>query len=87
MDRQKVSYDQVQYFSLDEADRMLDVELKENIVKIVRNAEMPGKGLRRMMMFSTTFPDKNQKMTFEFLANDYLFLVMDRRGGITKDVS
>ena len=87
VDRQKVSYAQVQYLVLDEADRMLDMGFKDDIVKIVRNAEMPGKGLRRTMMFSATFPDEIQKMAFEFLADDYLFLAMARLGGAFKDVS
>ena len=87
LDRQKFSYDQVQYFTLIKADRMLNMGFKDDIVKIVRNAKMQSKGLRRTMMFSTTFPDKIQKMAFEFLADDYLFLAMARLGGAFKDVS
>ena len=72
---------------LDEADRMLDMGFKDDIVKMVRNPNMPGKGSRRTMMFSATFPDEIQKMAFEFLSDDYLFLGIGRVGGACKDVA
>ena len=84
--RGRISYSQVQYLVLDEADRMLDMGFKDDIVKMVRNPEMPGKNSRRTMMFSATFPDEIQKMAFEFLADDYLFLRIGRVGGACKDV-
>ena len=39
------------------------------------------------MMFSATFPDEIQKMAFEFLSDDYLFLGIGRVGGACKDVA
>lgn len=86
VERGRISYSQVQYLVLDEADRMLDMGFKDDIVKMVRNPEMPGKNSRRTMMFSATFPDEIQKMAFEFLADDYLFLRIGRVGGACKDV-
>jgi len=86
VERGKISYSQVQYLVLDEADRMLDMGFKDDIVKMVRNPDMPGKSSRRTMMFSATFPDEIQKMAFEFLADDYLFLRIGRVGGACKDV-
>jgi len=38
-------------------------------------------------MFSATFPDEIQKMAFEFLSDDYLFLGIGRVGGACKDVA
>lgn len=87
MERGKVSYSQLQFLVLDEADRMLDMGFKDDIVKMVRNPNMPGKGSRRTMMFSATFPDEIQKMAFEFLSDDYLFLGIGRVGGACKDVA
>jgi probable ATP-dependent RNA helicase DDX4 len=86
VERGRVSYSPVQYLVLDEADRMLDMGFKDDIIKMVRNPAMPGKGSRRTMMFSATFPDEIQKMAFEFLADDYLFLGVGRVGGACKDV-
>ena len=87
VERGKVSYSQLQFLVLDEADRMLDMGFKDDIVKMVRNPNMPGKGSRRTMMFSATFPDEIQKMAFEFLSDDYLFLGIGRVGGACKDVA
>ena len=87
VERGKVSYCELQFLVLDEADRMLDMGFKDEIVKMVRNPNMPGKGSRRTMMFSATFPDEIQKMAFEFLSDDYLFLGIGRVGGACKDVA
>ena len=87
VERGKVSYSNLQFLVLDEADRMLDMGFKDDIIKMVRNPDMPGKGTRRTMMFSATFPDEIQKMAFEFLADDYLFLGIGRVGGACRDVA
>ena len=63
-ERGRASFSQVQYLVLDEADRMLDMGFKDDIIKMARNPAMPGKGSRRTMMFSATFPDKIKKSNF-----------------------
>jgi len=85
VERNKICYQQVQYLVLDEADRMLDMGFKEDILRMVRNPEMPGKGTRQTLMFSATYPEEIQKMAFEFMT-DYLFLAVGLVGGACSDV-
>jgi len=86
VERGKISYAKLQFLVLDEADRMLDMGFKEDISKMVRNTDMPGKGFRQTLMFSATYPDEIQKMAFEFMSN-YLFLAVGVVGGACSDVS
>merc|ERR1719228_1983490 len=86
VERGKISYAKLQFLVLDEADRMLDMGFKEDISKMVRNTDMPGKGTRQTLMFSATYPDEIQKMAFEFMSN-YLFLAVGVVGGACSDVS
>lgn len=86
VERGKISFMNVQYLVLDEADRMLDMGFKEDIDKMVRNPDMPGKGERQTLMFSATFPPEIQKMAYEFMSN-YLFLVVGVVGGACTDVT
>jgi len=53
---------------LDEADRMLSMNMEMHIRKVVEDYGFPKKDERQTMMFSATFPQECQK-----LAEDYLF--------------
>jgi len=86
VERGKISYNKLQFLVLDEADRMLDMGFKEDIGRMVRNTDMPGKGIRQTLMFSATYPDEIQKMAFEFMSK-YLFLAVGVVGGACSDVS
>ena len=86
VERGRISYSKLQFLVLDEADRMLDMGFKEDIGKMVRNTDMPSKGIRQTLMFSATYPDEIQKMAFEFMSN-YLFLAVGVVGGACSDVS
>ena len=68
------SNSQVHYLVLDVAHRMWDMGFKDEIFKMVRNLEIPGRNNRSMMIFSVTFPDEIQKMVFEYLVDGYLLL-------------
>ena len=62
VEKGKVSFANVKYLVLDEADRMLDMGFLPDITKIACHESMPKKGERKTLMFSATFPDTVQHM-------------------------
>jgi len=80
-----VILDNVKYFILDEADRMLDMGFGPEIKKIVTTFTMPSKENRQTLMFSATFPEEVQQIASEYL-NDYVFLTVGRVGSTTSDI-
>jgi len=87
VEKGRVSFANLQYLVLDEADRMLDMGFMPEIEKCVENPNMPDNESRRTLMFSATFPDEIQEAAQNFLRKDYLFLVVGMIGGACKDVS
>ncbi|XP_035216173.1 probable ATP-dependent RNA helicase vasa-like isoform X2 [Stegodyphus dumicola] len=85
VEKGKVSFSQIRYFVLDEADRMLDMGFAPAIRKMVEHSSMPEKGVRQTLMFSATFPEDIQKMAGDFLDN-YLFLTVGMVGAANADV-
>ena len=81
----QVILDNIKYFILDEADRMLDMGFGPEIKKVVNNYTLPGKENRQTLMFSATFPEEIQQLAAEFL-NDYVFLTVGRIGSTTSDI-
>merc|ERR1711990_1278634 len=65
---------------------MLDMGFREDIKGIIRNRNIPQRGLRKTLMFSATFPNEIQKMAQDFLDN-YIFLSVGLVGGACSDVS
>lgn len=57
----------VEFFILDEADRMLDMGFHDDIMTIA--SHLPDSGKRRTMMFSATMPPKIQKLASAVLNN------------------
>lgn len=86
VDKGKVSFDDVRYLVLDEADRMLDMGFLPEVTRIVAAAGMPKKGDRQTLMFSATFPESVQHLALDFLDN-YLFLAIGVVGGASEDVT
>lgn len=86
VDRGKVSFEEVRYLVLDEADRMLDMGFLPEITRITSSAGMPRKGERQTLMFSATFPDEVQNLAKDHLS-DYLFLVVGMVGAACDDVT
>lgn len=82
----QISFSQVRYLVLDEADRMLDMGFAPAIKEMVSHESMPEKGRRQTLMFSATFPDAIQEMAKDFLDN-YLFLTVGMIGAANTDVS
>ncbi|XP_040573713.1 probable ATP-dependent RNA helicase DDX4 [Lepeophtheirus salmonis] len=80
-----VSLDAVQFFVLDEADRMLDMGFLPEVKRIVSEGNMCCKTSRQTLMFSATFPYEVQSCAAEFL-NDYVFVTVGIVGGVNTDV-
>ena len=85
VERGYVSFGQVQFLVLDEADRMLDMGFMPDIRRCVDNPSMPAKNLRQTLMFSATFPDEVRRSARDFLHNQ-LFLKVGLVGGACTDV-
>jgi len=86
VDKNLVSFENLQYVVLDEADRMLDQGFMEDVQKAMENPNMPAKDKRQTLMFSATFSDEVQSAAQEFLKDDYLFISVGIIGGFCSDV-
>jgi ATP-dependent RNA helicase DDX3X len=86
--RGMVSFSQIQFLVLDEADRMLDMGFEPQIRQIVegRDSDMPRTGMRQTLMYSATFPKEIQQLARSFLANHY-FLQVGRVGSTTENIT
>jgi len=85
VEKGRISFAKIQFFVLDEADRMMDQGFMPEIQKCVEDQNMPEKGTRQTLMFSATFPDDIQTAAQDFL-EDYLFLTVGMVGGACSDV-
>ncbi|TRY62742.1 hypothetical protein TCAL_03661 [Tigriopus californicus] len=85
VEKGKVSFENVRFLVLDEADRMLDMGFMPAVEKIVTSGSMPPKGERQTLMFSATFPGEIQAAANDFLVN-YVFLTVGIVGGASSDV-
>ncbi|KOX80952.1 ATP-dependent RNA helicase vasa, isoform A [Melipona quadrifasciata] len=85
VEKGRIKFSSVQFFVLDEADRMLDMGFLPDIEKIVDHETMVPLGERQTLMFSATFPDEVQHLARRFL-NNYLFLAVGIVGGACSDV-
>jgi len=77
----------IKFFVLDEADRMLDMGFKDDIEFFARAQGMPPKEQRQTLLFSATFPEEVQKIAKEFLRADYQFLTVGIIGSAQTDVT
>jgi len=84
-DRGSVSLELVQFFILDEADRMLDMGFEPQVREIVERKGMGRNSAfnRQSMMFSATFAREVQHMARDFL-NDYVFIAVGRVGSASE---
>lgn len=86
VNRGKISFENLKYLVLDEADRMIDQGFLPEIRKLMTLANMPAKGAKQMLMFSATFPEEIQRLAAEFLADNYIFLAVGVVGAANTDV-
>eukprot|EP00931_Biecheleriopsis_adriatica_P115722 TRINITY_DN91487_c0_g1_i1.p1 TRINITY_DN91487_c0_g1~~TRINITY_DN91487_c0_g1_i1.p1 ORF type:complete len:602 (+),score=103.94 TRINITY_DN91487_c0_g1_i1:78-1883(+) len=87
-ERSMISLACVQFFILDEADRMLDMGFEPQVRQIVKQTDMGRNSSVRMqsMMFSATFAREVQIMARDFL-EDYLFITVGRVGSASELVT
>merc|ERR1740123_2300258 len=87
-ERGYVSLELVQFFILDEADRMLDMGFEPQVRQIVESTGMGRNSAhtRQSMMFSATFAREVQHMARDFL-NDYVFITVGRVGSASELIS
>jgi len=76
----------VEYFVLDEADRMLDMGFGPEIAKCVNNPTMPDKDVRTTLLFSATFPEDIRRSAREYLKQDRIFITIGVVGAACSDV-
>ena len=67
MNRGSLAFSSVQYFVLDEADRMLDMGFGPNINQCMVHSTMPAKEARNTLMFSATFPTDVRQNAIRYL--------------------
>merc|ERR1719433_98729 len=85
IERGNISLELIQFFILDEADRMLDMGFEPQVRQIVEKTGM-GKSCkfpRQSMMFSATFAREVQVMAQDFLT-DYVFITVGRVGSASE---
>lgn len=87
LEREFLGLDNIQYFVLDEADRMLDMGFGPVMHQLADGFSMPRPGERKTLMFSATFPQHIQKFAADFLAEEYLFIKVGIVGGACSDVT
>lgn len=80
-----ISFSSIQYFVLDEADRMLDMGFLPTVEQMLGHSTMPATGERQTLMFSATFPEEIQHLAGKFLFN-YVFVAVGIVGSASTDV-
>lgn len=83
--RKHVSFASVQFFVLDEADRMLDMGFLPTVEEMMGDPTMIATGERQTLMFSATFPEQIQHLAGKFLHN-YIFIAVGIVGSASTDV-
>ncbi|TID15000.1 hypothetical protein CANINC_004671 [Pichia inconspicua] len=86
LERGKISLQNIKYFVLDEADRMLDMGFENQIRYIVEECDMPPAKERQSLLFSATFPKEIQYLARDFL-NDYIFLSVGKVGSTSENIT
>lgn len=85
VDRGYITFEDVRFVVLDEADRMLDMGFLPAVQKLMSNETMSKIDSRQTVMYSATFPEDIQHCAGVFLKN-YVFLAIGIVGGACSDV-
>ncbi|KAI8985910.1 P-loop containing nucleoside triphosphate hydrolase protein [Pilobolus umbonatus] len=86
IERRRVSFANIEYLVLDEADRMLDMGFEPQIRRIVEGEDMPPTSGRQTLLFSATFPEKIQLLARDFL-KDNIFLSVGKVGATSENIT
>ncbi|XP_026821248.1 ATP-dependent RNA helicase vasa-like isoform X2 [Rhopalosiphum maidis] len=81
-----ITFSSVRFFVLDEVDRMLDVDSKPDIDKILNHFSMPPVMNRQTIMLSATLPDETQHLAKFYLNKNYLFLAVGIVSSASQDI-
>lgn len=81
-----ISVKEVNSLVLDEADRMLEMQMESNIREVVEKYGMPSKEHRQTMMFSATFPERCQKLAADYMY-EYIWVGVGVIGGASNTVT
>ncbi|KAE9524259.1 hypothetical protein AGLY_015298, partial [Aphis glycines] len=81
-----ITFSSVRFFVLDEVDRMLDVDSKPDIDKILNHFSMPSVMHRQTIMLSATLPDETQHLAKFYLNKNYLFLAVGIISSASQDI-
>nr|AKN50599.1 vasa protein [Rhynchosciara americana] len=83
--RSYVTFEEIRFVVLDEADRMLDLGFMPAVNEIMNHSTMVKMHQRQTLMFSATFPSDIQVAAGDFL-KDYVFIAIGVIGGACTDV-
>ncbi|XP_022178437.1 ATP-dependent RNA helicase vasa-like isoform X2 [Myzus persicae] len=81
-----ITFSSVRFFVLDEVDKMLDIDSKPDIDKILDHFTMPSVMNRQTIMLSATLPDSTQHLAKLYLNKNYLFLAVGIVSSASKDI-
>lgn len=85
VDKTYITFENIKYVVLDEADRMLDMGFQSSVEELMNNPTMVKTGKRQTLMFSATFPSDIQRLAGKYL-HEYIFLTIGIVGGACQDV-
>eukprot|EP00088_Acartia_fossae_P000940 TRINITY_DN1034_c0_g1_i10.p1 TRINITY_DN1034_c0_g1~~TRINITY_DN1034_c0_g1_i10.p1 ORF type:complete len:569 (-),score=165.91 TRINITY_DN1034_c0_g1_i10:678-2384(-) len=87
LEKGKINLSEIEYFILDEADRMLDMGFGPDIAKVANHHSMTKKEDRTTLLFSATFPKDVRVSANNYLRKDRVFISVGVIGAPCADIS
>lgn len=85
LSRGRMSFCNVNYLVIDEADNMLDMGFIPQITQLVTAYDMPDRNNRQTVMFSATFKKEIQQLASEFLSN-FIYISIGKVGSASEQI-
>lgn len=79
LERNAISFKDLQTIVLDESDTMLNMGFQEDVEKIYRFIQDQNEGLVQKIMFSATYPDWVKQIERKFISKDRIFIDMFKK--------